>query len=145
VDVTIGGITVATAPKAASGSAVAIHDVPASVRGVGSAKYLLVALCNDSYDKMTTDALTLLSNSIHYLLNGTQFEHVTTSTLEIKTSGISFDGKIIRNIENQELNVYTLTGSKMISSNKDIDMSKYSKGIYIVQSSKETIKIVLTK
>ena len=72
-DVTItGGINIALAPKS-SGTGVAIHDVPASVRGVENSKYLLVALCNDSYDKMTNDALTLLDNAIDYLLNGEQY------------------------------------------------------------------------
>jgi hypothetical protein len=74
-DISIGGINVATAPKNASPyhQAVAIHDVPASVRGVENSKYLLVAICNDSYDKMTANALLLLENAVEYLLNGTQF------------------------------------------------------------------------
>ena len=71
----IGGITVATAPKNASpfNHAVAIHDVPANVRGVDDSKYLLVAICNDSYDKMTNDALALFDNAIEYLINGEQY------------------------------------------------------------------------
>ncbi len=47
VDLTnIGGINIALAPKNASpyNPAVAIHDVPANIRGVSNSKYLMVAL-----------------------------------------------------------------------------------------------------
>ncbi len=80
VDLTnIGGFTIAKAPKNAYPytPAVAIHDVPASVRGVANSKFLLVAICNDSYAKMTNDALTLFRNAIDYLVNGVQYQLVS--------------------------------------------------------------------
>lgn len=145
-DVTIGGITVATAPKEASGTAVAIHDVPASVREVESAKYLMVALCNDSYDKMTANALTLLANSVDYLLNGIQFVPVSTSVpATVDVSGISFDGRVIRNANREEVSVFNTTGRLVVRSMEDINMSVQPKGIYFVHTSKGTIKIALTK
>ena len=80
-DVTLSGsICVATAPLNASpyNPAVAIHDVPASVRAANTSqaitsKYLMISICNDSYDKMTDAALTLINNAIDYLTIGTQF------------------------------------------------------------------------
>ncbi len=73
--INIGGINVALAPKNASpyDLAVAIHDVPASVRGVANSKFLLVAIQDASYGKMTANALTLFNNAIDYLVNQPQF------------------------------------------------------------------------
>ena len=73
-DITLlGSINVATAPKAASGTAVAIHDVPAAIRGVVNSRYLMVPISDLSYGNFTNDAVLLLSNAVDYLLNGTQF------------------------------------------------------------------------
>lgn len=78
-----GSINVALGTKT-SGYGVAIHDVPANIRGVASAKHLLLSISIDSYDKVTPAGLTLINNAIDYLLNGTQFE---AEPLQYRTSG----------------------------------------------------------
>jgi len=147
VDVTLaGGITVATAPKGNLDHAVAIHDVPANVRGESiTEKYILVALCDDSYDKMTADALTLLNNSVNYLLTGSQFVPVSTATENTKLNSISFDGMTIRNITKELIHVMDMSGRIITSSDKDINMSTFNKGIYIIRGKSGVMKIALTK
>lgn len=78
-----GSINVALGTKT-SGYGVAIHDVPANIRGVASAKYLLLSISIESYNKVTPTGLTLINNAIDYLLNGTQFE---VEPLQYRTSG----------------------------------------------------------
>ncbi len=78
-----GSINVALGTKTI-GYGVAIHDVPANIRGVASAKYLLLSISIESYNKITPAGLTLINNAIDYLLNGTQFE---ADPLQYRTSG----------------------------------------------------------
>lgn len=73
-DITLtGSINVATALKSTSEAAVAIHDVPAAVRGVVNSGYLMIPISDLSYGNFTNDALTLLNNAVEYLLHGPQF------------------------------------------------------------------------
>ena len=239
-DVTLlGSICVATAPLNASpyNPAIAIHDVPASVRATNTSstitsKYVMVSISNDSYDKMTDAALTLINNTLDYLINGTQFVapslqissfnvssvnatidqtaktisatlpigtdltalkpaitlagvgtavspatiiatdfsnslstpvsytvsdginskiyavtimDATTGLTQTKLAGVTFDGQIIHNNANLDLQVYDVTGRKVATSNKYINMSSNPKGIYIVKSINGTLKITLVK
>ncbi len=101
-DVTLlGSINVATAPKA-SGVGVAIHDVPASVRGVDTSKYLMIPIFSDSYQHMTATTLKMVDNAIEYLLNGTQF---APPSLEISTFKVGATSGII----NHEAETITLS------------------------------------
>lgn len=90
-DVTLSGsINVATAPKA-TGTGIAIHDVPASVRAANAgktitSKYLMIPISDLSYGNLTNDAVTLLNNAIDYLLNGTQF---VAPSLQIATFNVN--------------------------------------------------------
>jgi len=223
-----GSINVATAPKSTTGNpmAVAIHDVPASARGVTNSKYILIPICNDSYDKMTDAALTLINNAIDYLLHGEQFpapslnissfvvdgksgiidnnnntiitilplghgvtgitpavtlqgvgtiysptgaqdftdsesnpvEYTVTDLINNKiysvtvkegtvavdfptTKSIFFDGKVLHNPQQVNLKVFDISGRLLVVSNKDIDMSSKAKGVYIVKSEEERMKI----
>ncbi|HET7734241.1 MAG TPA: T9SS type A sorting domain-containing protein [Paludibacter sp.] len=227
-------INVATAPKSTTGNpmAVAIHDVPASVRGVANSKYILIPVADASYPFMNSTMLLLVNNAIEYLLNGTQYVaptleissfnvnsvaatidntantinatlpigtvlsalqptvtltgtgttvspastvatdftnsgtsavnytvtdgisskvyavkivEGTTALSQNKISGVTFDGRTIYNVSNLELQVFDATGRKVVSSNKDINMSSNSKGIYFVKSNAGTFKIVVNK
>ena len=237
-DVTLlGSICVATAPlnAAPNNQAIAIHDVPASVRATNTgnaiaSKYIMIPICNDSYNTMTDAALTLINNALVYLTNGTQFiapslaisgfnvsgvnatidntgntitailpistdlttlqptitlagigtsvspasivvtdfsnsyatpiNYTVTDGINSKTyavtislqgtgmsqatiSGVSFDGQTIRNENNQDLQVFDATGRMIVTSNRNINMSRSSKGIYIVKSTLGTLKIAI--
>jgi hypothetical protein len=237
VDVTLlsgRSINLATAPKSTTGNpmGVAIHDVPASVRGVINSKYIMIPIADASYPFMNSSILSLINNAIDYLLNGTQFVapglevssfsvnsvnatidntantinatlpigtglsalqpaitlagigtaispastittdftnsattavnytvtdgisskiyavkvvEGTTSLSKTQLSGVSFDGQTIHNVSNLDLQVFNVTGRKVKSSNKNIDMSANAKGIYFVKSNTAVIKIILTK
>lgn len=147
VDVVLdGGITIATAPKGSLESGIAIHDVPANVRGETiTSKYILVAIANDSYDKISNDALILLNNSVSYLLTGSQFVPVYTATEKNSLSDITFDGMQIRNPNNEFIRVMDMSGRIIISSDKDINMSTFNKGIYIVRGKSGVMKIAYTR
>jgi hypothetical protein len=70
---------------------------------------------------------------------------VGTSVVQTKISGVTFDGQTIHNASNLNLQVFDAIGRKLVSSNKDINMSSYSKGIYVVKSNTGTFKIVVNK
>ena len=76
-------IVVASAPKATTGiMAVAVHDVPAAVRGVANAKYILIPIADLNYHRMNANALALINNAINYLIYGVQYQ---APSLEIAT------------------------------------------------------------
>jgi len=75
-------IVVASAPKTDNVMAVAVHDVPAAVRGVSNSKYILIPIADANYHRMNNNALTMINNAIEYLLNGVQFQ---APSLEIAT------------------------------------------------------------
>ena len=68
---------------------------------------------------------------------------VGTSIAQTKITGVTFDGKIIHNDANLDLNVFDTTGRMIISSNKNINMSSSSRGVYIVKSNSGILKIAL--
>ena len=62
-----------------------------------------------------------------------------------KLAGVTFDGQTIQNNANLDLQVYDVTGRKVVSSNKNINMNSNPNGIYIVKSQNGTLKITVTK
>lgn len=68
------------------------------------------------------------------------------SNVEINTlKGIVFDGATIRNITKELIHVLDMSGRIIVSSDKDINMSTFNKGIYIIRGKSGVIKIALTK
>jgi len=92
-------INVATAPKSTTGNpmAVAIHDVPASVRGVSNSKYIMIPVSDASYPYMNSTFLSLINNALDYLLSGTQF---VAPTLEISSFSVNSVSATINNTAN---------------------------------------------
>ena len=66
-----------------------------------------------------------------------------TALSQTQTLGVTFDGQIIHNPNNVDLQVFDITGRRVLSSAKDIDMRAGSKGIYVVKSANQTLKIAL--
>ncbi len=88
----------------------------------------------------------------NYTATFSSFSPFVTGTTDLGTGisnaindGVSFDGKIIHNHANLDLQVYDVTGRKVVYSNKDIHMNSNSSGIYIVKSINSTMKIILIK
>jgi len=82
----------------------------------------------------------------------TSFSPFVTGTYDIGTSvsrtvidGISFDGRIVYNPANISLQIFDAAGRLTVNSTKNINMSSYPKGIYIVKSPQGTQKIALMK
>ena len=87
-----------------------------------------------------------------YTATFTSFSPFVTGTYDIGTSvsrtvidGISFDGRTVYNPANISLQVYDAAGRLTVSSTKNINMSSYPKGIYIVRNPQGTQKIALMK
>ncbi len=59
--------------------------------------------------------------------------------------GVSFNGQTIQNNANIQLQVFDTLGRLVESSNKNITMNSYKKGVYIVKSANEKFKIIVTK
>jgi hypothetical protein len=66
-----------------------------------------------------------------------------TSVSQISIKGVYFDGQIIHNDANLNLQVYDASGRIIVSSIKNINMSSSPKGVYMVKSNSGTLKIVL--
>ncbi len=70
---------------------------------------------------------------------------VATGLSQSKLGSVTFDGQIIQNPSNVELQVFDTTGRLMVHSSQSINMGTNSKGVYIVKSATGTIKIALVK
>ena len=82
----------------------------------------------------------------------TSFSPFVTGTYDVLSSvsstvidGISFDGRIVYNPANISLQVFDAAGRLTVSSTKNINMSSYPRGIYIVKSPQGTQKIAMMK
>jgi hypothetical protein len=80
-------IVVASAPKSDNVMAVAVHDVPADVRGVTNSKYILIPIADANYHRMNNNVLTMINNAIDYLLNGAQFQAPSLEIASITHAG----------------------------------------------------------
>jgi hypothetical protein len=115
---------------------------------VESAMYLMVGLANGATAGLayiSADGKKLLDNSVAYLLGDTKYVPTTTALSKSTSSTLSFDGQIIRNPNQEFINVYDAVGRKVISSNKEINMHNYAKGIYIVKLQNGSMKISNSK
>lgn len=113
-------------------------------KSIASAKYMMIGLANDSYSMVNASGLKLVENAIKYLLGNSVFD-IDTKVQSVNLKGVMFDGQTIINSSNVELQVFDITGRKVISSNKNIYMSSQAKGIYIVKSNDKMMKIMLSK
>ena len=90
VDVTLlagRSIVVASAPKTDGVMAVAVHDVPAAIRGVENSKYVLIPIADLNYHRMNDNVLAMINNAIDYLVNGTQFDAPSLEIASISHAG----------------------------------------------------------
>ncbi len=69
--------------------------------------------------------------------------YLLSNVENIKLKGISFDGMTIRNTNHELIRVLDMSGRIMVTSNKDIEMSAFNRGIYIVRGETGVMKIAL--
>ncbi len=102
------------------------------------------AICGNAGKNITDDNLTMWRNAV-YILAGQAVPatkpKITTGFNQPNASTISFDGKVVRNINSEVLNVFNVTGKLISTSNKDIDMSNLAKGVYFVKGQNNTLKV----
>ncbi len=68
-------------------------------------------------------------------------KNTTTGISTATIDGVTFDGKTIYNSQKLNLSVFDISGRFILNSNEDINMSQKAKGIYIVKSDNNTLKI----
>ena len=105
------------------------------------------AICANAGKNITDDGLTIWRNAVYYTCKVylSQIRKATLPSLsgihENKLqSDVSFDGKTVRNINSEVLNVYNTTGKLIKTSNTNIDMSNFVSGIYLIKSQSSTLK-----
>lgn len=107
------------------------------------------AISADAGKNITNDGLTIWRNAVYILAGLTVPSSKATLPTGInqakQLSDITFDGKLVRNAKNLALSVYNITGKLVSTSDKDIDMSNFTTGIYFVKSQNNTLKVNLLK
>ncbi|MGL4993690.1 MAG: DUF5018 domain-containing protein [Bacteroidales bacterium] len=68
---------------------------------------------------------------------------IETSIDDINNSSVFYANGVIYNLEREMIEVYSLTGSKLIVSDSDIDLRSYNNGVYLVRTNKTTFKVIL--
>jgi hypothetical protein len=154
VEATVSGNGLQGVTTLGAGTTIAVlKDNPAAAciiedNTVQSAMYLMIGYSNGAtyaLANINADGKKLLYNAVSYLLEDTRYVPTATGLSQNKISGVTFDGQIIRNASNLDLQVFDATGRKVVNSNRDIDMSSNSKGIYFVKSNAGTFKIIVNK
>jgi len=98
------------------------------------------------YPKNTGSASTtkyLINNNVSITFTPTA--KVVNGLQNTCIPGVTFDGKIIHNNGKLDLQVYDITGRKIIKSIGNIDLSSNANGVYIVKSINGTMKLDLNK
>jgi hypothetical protein len=140
---TPGAGTVIASLKSNAAAANIIED-----NSVESAMYLMIGFSNGATTALANinaDGMKLLDNAVAYLLGDAKFIPLGTGISAPTLNSVTFDGKIIRNNDRQELMVFNTTGRLVVRSTEDINMASQPKGVYFVKSSGGTIKIALTR
>ena len=65
-----------------------------------------------------------------------------TALEDANEEGIYFDGQTIHNPSAQMLYVYNVSGVRVAVANTDINMSSFPQGIYLIQTTNNTLKII---
>ncbi len=128
------GTTLGEAANDQSGKGTSIHELSADQRyGAGSgkkSKYLLISLMSASFTSITDNALKLFDNACTYLMAPATISGINNVTTET----LKYNGSKVMNPAHKALKFYNTAGCLMFSTNNDIEMTNYSKGIYIVRS-----------
>lgn len=118
-----------------------------------AAKYLMIGISQEgspsSFELFNTNTVTILKNAAAYLLNPDAYYDYATNkaitSIEKPTvnSNLSFrEGRII-NPENEVVRIFNLSGINLLtSSDKSIDLSGLSSGIFIAVSQNGALKFV---
>ncbi len=90
-----------------------------------------------SINYTVTDGINTKVYAVSVLEQGTGLQNTLT--------GITFDGQTIQNNNHQMITVFDATGRLVITSDKDVTMNGYAKGIYMIRGEKGQLKIAYTK
>ena len=90
-----------------------------------------------SINYTVTDGINSKVYAVSVLEQGTGLHNTLT--------GITFDGQTIQNNNHQMITVFDATGRLVVTSDKDVNMNGYAKGIYMIRGEKGQLKIAYTK
>jgi len=137
------GTTLGEALNASNVKGTSIHELSADQRyGAGSgkkSKYLLISMMNADFPAISDNTLKMLSNACTYLLAPATISGINNITSET----LKYTGSKVMNPAGKALKLYNTAGCLLYSTTNHIDMTAYSKGIYIVRSADgETMKLM---
>ncbi|MFZ4725447.1 MAG: pectate lyase family protein [Paludibacter sp.] len=128
------GTKLGEADNASNVKATSIHELSAEQRyGAGSSKkskYLLISMMNADFPALTDNTLKLLDNACTYLMTPS----ISTGISSVVSKTLQFDGNKVINPAGKALQLFNTAGCLLLSSTKDIELTNFSKGIYIVRS-----------
>ena len=113
--------------------------------GFGTTVNPASSIVTNFINSATTPVNYTVSDGINTKVYATTITTVTTGLASTTIGGVSFDGQIIHNENNQDLQVFDAMGRMIIASKMNINMTHNSKGIYFVKGSSGTLKIVIIK
>ena len=102
---------------------------------------------------VATNFATSETTPINYTVSDGINTKIYATTITVEPSGLSqhtidgvyFNGQTIQNDANTAIQVVDALGRIVVSSNKNVNMSHYTKGIYIVKSNIASFKIAIIK
>ncbi|MDD3321283.1 MAG: T9SS type A sorting domain-containing protein [Paludibacter sp.] len=155
-----GASTLLAQPSGVTNAAVSINDIPAGstidtetlISRMIAISMNFGAISANGGKNITDDGLTIWRNAV-YILAGLTVPS-TKATLPNASavnapndfSALSFDGKSVYNTNSSVVNIFNVAG-KLIStsSDKEINMSNFTKGIYIVKTNSNTLKVSILR
>ena len=121
-----------------------INGTLANTVTVGTANVMATLTASPNLSTLTTIRIENPSTSGGITLGYLEIDApLSTGISKATIPGIFFDGQIIHNNANLDLQVYDVTGRKVASSTKNINLSNVPEGIYIVKGESNSMKIIL--
>ena len=101
------------------------------------------AVATNFTNSATTPINYTVTDGINSKVYVTTITAAPSGLIATTITGVTFDGQIIHNNANVDLKVFDATGRMIVTSNRNINMSGCSKGIYVVKSNSGTLKMAI--
>lgn len=141
VDNTAGTIT-AMLPI---GTGLATLQPVITLDGTGTSVSPLSGATVDFSNSSTTAVSYVVTDGINSKTYAVTITEGATGTTTPNATKLHFDGKVVRNADKAELQLFDAAGRKLQQCNTDIQMSRFASGVYFVKSSEATLKITYVK
>jgi len=115
------------------------------LNGVGTAVSPASGVATNFSTSVTTPINYTVTDGINSKVYATSITVEPSGLIMHTIDGVYFDGQTIHNNANVELQVVDALGRIIVSSNKNINMNHYTKGIYVVKSNIASFKIAIIR